>query len=211
MALLSELKEMVINGNSGEIETKTRECLEQGLKPSQLISEALIPAMDTVGEKYKKGEIFVPEMLVAAKSMQLSMGILKPLIAAGDLKTAGTVLIGTVQGDLHDIGKNLVSMMLEGAGFRVIDLGTDVAPEVFVNKVREIKPEILGMSALLTTTVPQIGVVVEALKDAGLREKVKVVVGGAAVTPEYAVQIGADGYSPDATGAVDWARGVVQK
>lgn len=211
MALLSELKEMVINGKAAGIEEKTRECLEQGLKPSRLISEALIPAMDTVGEKYKNGEIFVPEMLVAAKTMQLSMGILKPLIAAGDVKTAGTVLIGTVRGDLHDIGKNLVSMMLEGAGFRVIDLGTDVAPEVFVNKVREIKPDILGMSALLTTTVPQMGVVVEALKDAGLREKVKVVVGGAAVTPEYAAQIGADGYSPDATGAVDWARGVVRK
>ncbi len=211
MALLSELKEMVIYGNMAGIEEKTKECLKQGLQPSQLISEALIPAMDTVGEKYKNGEIFVPEMLVAAKSMQLSMGILKPLIAAGDLKTAGTVLIGTVQGDLHDIGKNLVAMMLEGAGFQVVDLGTDVAPEVFVDKVREINPDILGMSALLTTTVPQMGVVVEALKKAGLRENVKVVVGGAAVTPEYAIQIGADGYCPDATGAVDWARQVVQK
>jgi len=206
MSVLNELKEIVVKGDITKAKETTHDCLSQGLKPGQLISDALIPAMDAVGEKYKNGEIFVPEMLIAAKAMQGCLEILKPLLTAGEVKSSGKVVIGTVKGDLHDIGKNLVIMMLEGAGFEVYDLGTDVPAEQFVSKIEELKPDLLGMSGLLTTTIDQMGVTIEALKQAGLRDKVKVMVGGAPVTPEFAEKIGADAYAPDAAGAVDWAK-----
>ena len=206
MSLLDELKELVVKGDMVNAVEKTQKALDEGLVPGKLIDEALIAAMDVVGEKYKSGELFVPEMLIAAKTMQACMEKLEPLVAADELKSAGKVVIGTVKDDLHDIGKNLVAMMLRGAGFEVVDLGVDVAAEEFVAKVKELKPNILGMSALLTTTVPQMELVIKALDDAGLRSQVQVIVGGAAVTPEFAKNIGADGYAPDATGAVDWAK-----
>lgn len=206
MSLLDELKELVVKGDMVNAVAKTQEALDEGLAPGKLIDEALIAAMDVVGEKYKSGELFVPEMLIAAKTMQACMEKLEPLVAGDELKSAGKVVIGTVKDDLHDIGKNLVAMMLRGAGFEVVDLGVDVAAEEFVAKVKELKPNILGMSALLTTTVPQMELVIKSLDEAGLRSQVQVIVGGAAVTPEFAKNIGADGYAPDATGAVDWAK-----
>ncbi|HHW28470.1 MAG TPA: cobalamin-binding protein [Syntrophomonadaceae bacterium] len=206
MSLLDELKELVVKGDMVNAVAKTQEALDEGLAPDKLIDEALIAAMDVVGEMYKSGELFVPEMLVAAQTMQACMEKLEPLVAADELKSAGKVVIGTVKDDLHDIGKNLVAMMLRGAGFEVVDLGVDVAVEEFVAKVKELKPDILGMSALLTTTVPQMDLVIKALDEAGLRSQVQVIVGGAAVTPEFAKNIGADGYAPDAAGAVDWAK-----
>lgn len=206
MSLLDELKELVVKGDMVNAVAKTQEALDEGLAPGKLIDEALIAAMDVVGEMYKSGELFVPEMLVAAQTMQACMEKLEPLVAADELKSAGKVVIGTVKDDLHDIGKNLVAMMLRGAGFEVVDLGVDVAVEEFVAKVKELKPDILGMSALLTTTVPQMDLVIKALDEAGLRSQVQVIVGGAAVTPEFAKNIGADGYAPDAAGAVDWAK-----
>ena len=206
MSLLDELKELVVKGDMVNAVEKTQKALDEGLVPGKLIDEALIAAMDVVGEKYKSGELFVPEMLIAAITMLACLEKLEPLVAADELKSAGKVVIGTVKDDLHDIGKNLVAMMLRGAGFEVVDLGVDVAAEEFVAKVKELKPNILGMSALLTTTVPQMELVIKALDDAGLRSQVQVIVGGAAVTPEFAKNIGADGYAPDATGAVNWAK-----
>jgi 5-methyltetrahydrofolate--homocysteine methyltransferase len=205
MSALNDLKQMVIEGDVHNVKTATLKFLDEGIKPGKMIEEALIPAMDIVGEKYKTGEIFVPEMLVAAKTMQAALEIIKPLLKSGELKSTGKIVIGTVKGDLHDIGKNLVAMMLEGAGFEVIDVGTDVPVETFVAKVKEYQPNILGLSGLLTTTVPQMALVMEALKEAGLEDNIKVMVGGAAVTPDYAEQIGAS-YEPDAAGAVEWAK-----
>lgn len=206
MSLLSDLKELVVKGDMENAVAKTKEALDEGLAPGKLIDEALILAMDVVGEKYKSGELFVPEMLIAATTMQACIEKLEPLITADELKSTGMVLIGTVKGDLHDIGKNLVAMMLRGAGFEVVDLGVDVPVEEFVTKVRELKPNILGMSALLTTTVPEMKLVINSLDEAGLRSQVQIIVGGAAVTPEFAKSIGADGYAPDAIGAVGWAK-----
>jgi 5-methyltetrahydrofolate--homocysteine methyltransferase len=205
MSALNDLKQMVIEGDVHNVKTATQKFLDEGIKPGKLVEEALIPAMDVVGEKYKTGEIFVPEMLVAAKTMQAALEIIKPLLKSGELKSTGKIVIGTVKGDLHDIGKNLVAMMLEGAGFEVIDVGTDVPVDTFVAKVKEYQPNILGLSGLLTTTVPQMALIVEALKEAGLHGKLKVMIGGAAVTPDYADQIGAT-YQPDAAGAVEWAK-----
>jgi 5-methyltetrahydrofolate--homocysteine methyltransferase len=157
--------------------------------------------MEEVGRLFEEGEKFVPEMLISARAMQTGMGILKPLLLQADIKTVGKVIVGTVAGDLHDIGKNLVAMMLEGSGFEVIDLGTDVSPQAFVDAVREHEPQAIGMSALLTTTMPSMGATIEALKEAGLREGVKVMIGGAPITQDFADKIGADGFAPDASSA----------
>ncbi|HEX16246.1 MAG TPA: cobalamin-binding protein, partial [Deltaproteobacteria bacterium] len=167
------------------------------------LNEALIPAMEIVGREYEEGERYVPEMLISAEAMKAAMGVLRPRLVETGVRLKGKVVIGTVEGDLHDIGKNLVAMMLEGAGFEVIDLGVEVTAERFVQAVREHKPDVLGMSALLTTTMIHMPEVIEALKEAGLREEVKVIVGGAPVTQEYAEKIGADGYAPDAASAVE--------
>lgn len=203
MVDLKELQESVINGNRKKAEELTRQALDEGVAPVQIINEGLIPGMQVVGEKFKCNEFYVPEVLVAARAMQSSMALVKPLLSSADIKAPATVAIGTVQGDLHDIGKNLVMMMLEGAGFEIVDLGVDVSPEKFLGAVKEKNADVIAMSALLTTTMPGMKTTIQALDESGVRDKVKVMVGGAPVTQEYADEIGADGYAPDAASAVD--------
>ena len=201
-----ELSQHVIEGNATGSEEWTRQALAQGIKPLDIINNGLMPGMSYVGEQFKAGEYYLPEMIVSARAMKASTKLLEPLLAESDVPRAGRVVLGTVQGDLHDIGKNLVGMMLEGAGFQVEDLGTDVTPERFAEVVKERGADLVGLSALLTTTMPQLGITIEALEQAGIRQKVRVMVGGAPVTREYAQQIGADGFAPDAASAVDEAK-----
>ena len=201
--MLEELKRAVLSGDDERAAELTKKALEEGIEPGKVLNEALIPAMEIVGREYEEGERYVPEMLISAEAMKAAMGVLRPRLVETGVRLKGKVVIGTVEGDLHDIGKNLVAMMLEGAGFEVIDLGVEVTAERFVQAVREHKPDVLGMSALLTTTMIHMPEVIEALKEAGLREEVKVIVGGAPVTQEYAEKIGADGYAPDAASAVE--------
>ena len=182
-----------------------KSALAEGIKADTILNESLVTAMDEVGRLFESGEFFVPEMLVAARAMQTGLRLLKPHLLSSETKMAGKVAIGTVKGDLHDIGKNLVAMMLEGAGFEIVDLGVDVSPETFVKAARD-GAQIIGMSALLTTTMTNMGVVIEALKTAGLRDQVKVLIGGAPVTQEYANKIGADMFASDASSAVRSAR-----
>ncbi|MCC6443454.1 MAG: corrinoid protein [Armatimonadetes bacterium] len=203
MADLKELQESVLNGNRKKSEELTRKALDEGASPVEIINEGLIPGMQVVGEKFKCNEFYVPEVLVAARAMQSAMALVKPLLAAGDIKARAKVAIGTVQGDLHDIGKNLVMMMLEGAGFEIVDCGVDVSPEKFLEAVKDKGASVIAMSALLTTTMPGMKTTIQALDEAGLRDKITVLVGGAPVTQEYADEIGADGYAPDAASAVD--------
>ena len=200
--MLEELKRAVLSGDDERAAELTKKALEEGIEPGKILNEALIPAMEIVGREYEEGERYVPEMLISAEAMKAAMEVLRPRLVETGVRLKGKVVIGTVEGDLHDIGKNLVAMMLEGAGFEVIDLGVEVTAERFVQAVREHKPDVLGMSALLTTTMIHMPEVIEALKEAGLREEVKVIVGGAPVTQEYAEKIGADGYAPDAANAV---------
>ncbi len=180
--------------------------LAAGIAPETILKDGLIAAMGEVGRLFEENEYFVPEMLVSARAMQGGLALLKPHLAAGGATPAGKVVVGTVKGDLHDIGKNLVGMMLEGSGFEVIDLGTDVSPEKFVKAVTEHQPHAIAMSALLTTTMPSMSNTIKALQEAGVREQVKVMIGGAPVTDGFARQIGADGYSPDASSAVRLAK-----
>jgi len=201
-----KLKESVIKGQAAEVEKLTKEAIAGGAKAQDILKNTLIPAMGIVGEKMKNNEFFIPEVLIAARAMKSAMVILKPLLADEDVESEGKVLLGTVKGDLHDIGKNLVMMMFEGAGFKVVDLGIDVTPEKFVNAVKSENPDIIGMSALLTTTMPSIKQTIDALKEAGIRNKVKVMVGGAPITQDYANEVGADGYASDAPSAVDRAK-----
>ena len=182
------------------------EAMSSGIPAEKILNEGFIQAMAIIGDKFSEGEVYIPDVLIAARAMQAGMGILRPLLADSDAQSAGRYLIGTVKGDLHDIGKNLVKMMLEGAGFETIDLGTDVEPGDFVAAVREHQPRLLGMSALLTTTMVNMRATVEALEEAGLRDSVKIMVGGAPVTAAFAEEIGADAYAPDAASAVDKAR-----
>ncbi len=203
---LESVKAAVIDGRHQEIEGLVREGLAQGVEPGRLINEALIAAMDVVGERFSRSEIFVPEMLVSALTMKKGLEIIKPQLQSDQAEPRGTILMGTVKGDLHDIGKNLVIMILEGAGFRVIDLGVDLDAEEVVRKVQEHRPHILGLSALLTTTMPEMARVIEALGNRGLRDRVKVMVGGAPIDAEFARRIGSDGYGRDATEAVRLAR-----
>ncbi|MGB9607153.1 MAG: corrinoid protein [bacterium] len=204
--LLNALKEAVIVGNANAAKELTEKALAENIPPKKILDEALIPGMMVVGEKFKNNEYYVPEVLIAARAMYSALDLLRPILSKSDIEPVGTVVIGTVKGDLHDIGKNLVRMMLEGGGFRVIDLGVDVAPEKFIEAIKENNAQILAMSALLTTTMPSMKVTIDALKEAGLREKVKVMVGGAPVTQQWADEIGADGYAPDAASAVDKAK-----
>lgn len=192
--ILSELSTAVIEGNMDDIEELTRDALDDGLDAKQILDKGLMPGMDHVGVEFKAGNMFVPEVLRSARAMQTSMTIIKPLLAASGEKMTGKVLLGTVKGDLHDIGKNLVAMMCEGAGFEVRDLGKDVEPDAFVEAVKEFEPDVLGMSALLTTTMRSMEHTVKALEEAGVRDKVKVMIGGAPVTQGFSDQIGADGY-----------------
>lgn len=200
--ILDRLYDYTLDGEDEHVVKLTREGLAMGMTPMKLLFEALIPALEEVGRLFEIGEYFVPEMLVAANAMQAAMEILKPLLAETGAKPIGRFVMGTVKGDIHDIGKNLCNVMLEGAGFEVIDLGVNVPPERFVEAIRQHQPGAVGMSAFLTTTMPMCQVNIEAIAEAGLRDQVKVLVGGAPVTQEFADRIGADGFAPDATATV---------
>ena len=200
------LKQAVIDGKVAQVKQLTQAAIDEGRPAQEVLDQGLIPAMDTVGEKFSCHEFYIPEMLIAARAMQGGLGLLKPLLAAAGGKPRGKVVIGTVRGDLHDIGKNLVGMMLQGGGFEVIDLGADVKPEKFVEAVKTSSPDFVMMSALLTTTMLAMKETVEQLKAAGLRGKVRVAVGGAPVTQRFCEEIGADFYSANATGAVTKAK-----
>jgi len=200
------LFDQVLLGHAKDAKQLSEEALALGIQPLDLLYETLIPALEEVGRRFETGEYFVPEMLVAAKATQQALAVLRPALAGADIPPAGTVMMMTVKGDLHDIGKNLCNIMLEGAGFRVVDLGVNVTPEKMIAAVRQHRPQIVGYSALLTTTMPMFRVNLAALVKEGLRESVKVMVGGAPVTEEYASQIGADGYAADASAAVRLAK-----
>lgn len=206
--LIQSVYQNVVDGNKPGVEADVRACLDAGVAAETVLNRGLIPAMSQVGKLFEEGEYFVPEMLIAARAMQTGLALLKPYLAEADIQPAGKVAIGTVKGDLHDIGKNLVSMMLEGAGFAIQDLGTDVPAEKFVQAAAE-GAQIIALSALLTTTMPNMKTTIEALNSAGLHGKVKVMIGGAPVTEAYAKQIGADGFAPDASRAVSVARALV--
>jgi 5-methyltetrahydrofolate--homocysteine methyltransferase len=209
MADYEALKQTVIDGNAARVKEMTQRALNEGRRPQEILDSALISAMDVVGDKFARGELFIPEMLVSARAMQAGLALLKPLLVAGESKTRGKVVIGTVKGDLHDIGKNLVAMFLQGGGFEVVDLGTDVKPSRFVEAVQVEKPDFVMMSALLTTTMLAMKETIEALKASGLRDKVRIGIGGAPVTQRFAEEVGADFYAADATAAVAKARGPV--
>ncbi len=205
---LQPLSDAVVDGNRSKTVRLAQEALDAGLEPLAIIEQGLVPGMEVVGARFKRNEMFVPEMLIAARAMKEAMALLEPRLAATGYKPAHTVVIGTVQGDLHDIGKNLVATMLKGANFGVVDLGTNVAPETFVEAAGEHGAALIGLSALLTTTMPRMKSTVQAIRDAGLRD-VRVMIGGAPVTQSYADEIGAEGYAPDAASAVDTARQLV--
>jgi 5-methyltetrahydrofolate--homocysteine methyltransferase len=204
--ILSQISTAVIEGNLDDIVDLTEDALDEGLDAQEILNKGLMPGMDHVGVEFRAGNMFVPEVLRSARSMQASMDILKPLLAESGVKMIGKVLLGTVKGDLHDIGKNLVGMMCEGAGFEVKDLGRDIAPETFVQAIKEFEPDVLGMSALLTTTMRAMEHTIRAMEEAGVRDKVKVMVGGAPVTQSFADQIGADGYASNAASAAEMAK-----
>ena len=204
--ILSKLSEAIIQGNVEDMIDLTEEAIDDGLAPQDILDNGLMAGMDYVGVEFKAGNMFVPEVLRSAKAMQTSMEILKPLLVQAGAKSTGKVMLGTVKGDLHDIGKNLVGMMCEGAGFEVRDIGKDISPEAFVEAVKEYQPDVVGMSALLTTTMRVMGHTIKALEEAGLRDRVKVIIGGAPVTQSFADQIGADGYAPNAAAAADLAK-----
>ena len=207
---LTTIKQAVIDGDDKQLATLTRRALDEGTSAETILNDALIVGMGEVGELFEQGEYFVPELLLSARAMQAAMEVLRPLLSASSYQPLGKVVMGTVQGDLHDIGKKLVAMMLEGSGFEVIDLGTDVAPERFVETVEESGAQVVGLSALLTTTLPAMEATVSALREAG-PVKVKVMIGGAPVTSAFASSIGADGYAADASSAVALARRLVGK
>jgi len=206
MTDLSRLYNAVLEGDQKTAVAVTQEALAEGRDPMELITQYMVPAMDEVGRRFECEEYFVPELLLSARAMKGSLELLRPLLAASGAEPAGRVVIGTVKGDLHDIGKNLVASMLEGGGFEVIDLGADVAPERFIEAVRDSNAGIVALSALLTVTMPSMRKTIEALQEAGLRHQVKVMVGGAPVTPQFAQEIGADAYGENATAAVALAR-----
>jgi len=203
---LDEIRDAVIHGKHKEIEDLVRAAVQDGVTPDLIINDAMISAMDLVGKRFSQHQIFVPEMLVSAFTMQKGVGFIKPLLKGYETHSKGTIIMCTVKGDIHDIGKNLVSMMLEGAGFYVIDLGVDITVEKLMQKVEEIKPDILGLSALLTTTMPEMEKAIEELKSRELRDHVKVMVGGAPVNAVFAEKIGADAYGNDAAEAVEISR-----
>ena len=210
MSQIEELSRLVESGKRNEARKLTSELLDQGTAPLDVVERALVPGMNAIGEKFKNNEVFVPEMLIAARAMKECMAVLEPMLADAGIRPEHTAVIGTVQGDLHDIGKNLVTVMLKGANFGVADLGTNVSPEAFVTAVREHKATFVCLSALLTTTMPAMKTTVEAIRAAGL-DNTFILVGGAPVTQEYCEEIGADGYSPDAASAVDLARNLLAK
>jgi len=201
----------LLNGDIGEITALTQKGLDRGESAQALLQHGLVAGMDVVGKKFRSGELYIPEVLMAARVMQAGMDVLKPLLTRSDVPSGPKILLGTVQGDVHDIGKNLVAMLLKGAGFEVVDIGVDAAPERFRDAIREHRPRILGLSALLTTTMPQMKATLDFLKEAGLLEGVKSIMGGAPVTQAFAEKIGADGYAPDASSAVEKVRELLGK
>lgn len=207
---LQPLYDAVLVGDAKTTKSVVEQALADGVGPQQLLDDYMIPAMDEVGRRFETNEYFVPELLISARAMKGALEIIRPLLVEGGAEAVGKVVVGTVRGDLHDIGKNLVAAMLEGGGFEVVDLGVDVAPEKFVESVRETGAEVIAMSALLTTTMPGMKTTIEALKEAGVRDSVKVVIGGAPVTQRYADEIGADGFSDNASAAVRLCRELVE-
>ena len=209
--ILKGLYDNTLIGNAPEVKQLTEQGVADGMDPESMLYDALIPSLEEVGARFERGDFFVPEMLIAARAMQGALDILRPLLAETGAQTVGTYVMGTVKGDVHDIGKNLVNIMLEGAGFTVHDLGVNVAPEVFIEAINEHKPDIVGFSAFLTTTMPMFKANINALEKAGIRDNVIVMVGGAPVTQEYADKVGADAYAPDASTAVRMAKDLIQK
>lgn len=203
--ILEDISAKLQAGKAKDVKALVQQAIDEGIPAKQILEEGLLSGMSVIGEKFKNNEIFVPEVLIAARAMNMGASLLKPLLAESGVKATGKACIGTVKGDLHDIGKNLVKMMLEGKGLEVIDLGTDVAPEAFVKAAQEENCQIICCSALLTTTMGVMGEVVKAVTDAGLRDKVKIMIGGAPVTEAFCRQIGADAYTPDAASAADRA------
>jgi 5-methyltetrahydrofolate--homocysteine methyltransferase len=206
---LEKLKQSVIDGNATGALDLTRQALEERVPLELILNGGLIAAMSEVGKQFEAGMFYIPEMLIAARAMQACMDVLKPLLSVTDTRPLATVVIGTVKGDMHDIGKNLVRMMLAGAGFDVVDLGTDVTPEKFVQAIHEHRAKLVGLSALLTTTMISMGGIIKAIEQAGLRDQVKIMVGGAPITEDYARKIGADGYASDASRAVTVAKSLI--
>jgi 5-methyltetrahydrofolate--homocysteine methyltransferase len=211
MDTLKILTDQLIVGQADQVSQLTRQSLEEGFEPLEILNSGLIPGMDEVGRRFKEGEMYVPDVLIAARAMRAGMDVLRPLLTQSEVPSLGTVLLGTIQGDLHDIGKNLVGIMLEGAGFEVIDLGVDVSPQRFVEAVQEHQPRIIGMSALLTVTMMGMKKVLMDLQTAGLRDRIVAMVGGAPVTQAFAQEIGADGYAHDAVSAVSTAKDLVSQ
>ena len=206
MSVLEEIIQAVINGDKGKVVELTQKALSEGLDPLVIINQGLVAGMDIVGPRFKNGEMFIPEVLQSAASMHAGMDVLKPRLKGKEVESRGTIVLGTVEGDRHDIGKNLVGMMLEAGGFKVLNLGVDILAEDFVDKAVEQKAQVIGLSALLTTTMPAMKEVIEILKEEGKRDKFKIIVGGAPVTQKFANDIGADGYAPDAASAVELCR-----
>ncbi len=207
--VIKEIFDSILEGSQKVAVVKVQEALDKGINPGVILNDGMVAAMAEVGRLFEEGEYYVPEMLIAARAMQHGLAVLKPHLASANVKSQGKVVAGTVKGDLHDIGKNLVCMMLEGAAFEIVDLGSDVTPEKFVEAIRTTGANVVCMSALLTTTMPSMKTTIEALKVAGLRDKVKVMVGGAPLTDQYAREIGADGYAPDASRAVALAKSLL--
>ena len=209
--LLGKMAESLIAGNIDEVVNLTKEALDGGAAPADILDQGLLAGMDVVGQRFKAEEMFIPEVLRCAKCMHGAMEILRPLLAETGAESIGTLIIGTVKGDLHDIGKNLVGMMFEGAGFNVVDLGIDKEPQVFVDAIKEHKAKLIGMSALLTTTMPKMGETIKAIQEAGIRDQVKILVGGAPITAAFAEDIGADGYASNAASAVEKGKELIGK
>ena len=207
--LFEKMTSALISGKEAEVKALTAEALDKGISAKEILDNGLLAGMDVVGKRFKAGDMFIPEVLLCARCMHGAMDILKPLLSEADSKGAGKVVIGTVEGDLHDIGKNLVAMMMQGSGFKVIDLGVNLKPQAFVDAVKEHKPDIIGMSALLTTTMPKMEETIKALKEAGLRDQVKIMAGGAPVTQDFVDKIGADAYGANAASASDKAKALL--
>ncbi|MBC2724043.1 B12-binding domain-containing protein [Desulfosporosinus sp.] len=211
MAGYEDLAKAVLKGEDDQVKSLTQSLIDSGKDFLEIINQGLIAGMDVVGARFKKGEMFVPEVLMAARAMSEGINLVKPHIAEKDIPSLGKVLVGTVKGDLHDIGKNLLAMMMEGAGFTVVNLGVDISPEKFVEAAKEQKADMIAMSALLTTTMPAMRDTIELFKEEGIRDKVRIIIGGAPISQEYANEIGADGFAPDAATACDLAKGLLAK
>ena len=210
MAILEEIALGVEKGDEAVVGDLTQKAVSEGIAPAEILDNGLVAGMNVVGEKFKNNEVFIPEVLVSARAMKAGMRIVRPLLAEANIESRGNIVVGTVKGDLHDIGKNIVGMLLEGAGYEVTDLGTDVTAEQFMEVVEKKGANVIGMSALLTTTMTYMKEVIQAVDDAGFRDKVKVVIGGAPITQSYADEINADGYAPDAASAVDLVKELLE-